>query len=68
MKPEQIMKDLVYHSSIKTDIDADYDHLPGEEKIKFRRDQIIYLLPDPQTLPGRSDEIGPEELPDDEYW
>lgn len=62
------MERLVYHGSIKTDIDADYDHEPGEDKVRFKRDQIIYILPDPATLPGRSEEIGPEDLPDDEFW
>lgn len=66
--PEKVMEKLTYHSSIKTDIDADDDHLPGESKIKFRRDQMIYVLPDPSTLPGRSEEIGPEQLPDEEFW
>lgn len=70
MKPEEVMEKLTYHSSIKTDIDADKDDYErtGEPKVKFKRDQMIYLLPDPATLPPRSEEIFPNDLNDDEFW
>ena len=39
-----------------------------ETRLKFRTGDWIFVAPDPQYLPPRSDEIDLDQLPDEDWW
>jgi len=55
---------ISYHNSITTTIEREGKN----ERVRFRRGDKIWILPDPQWLPPVSEEVAINELADDEWW
>jgi hypothetical protein len=39
-----------------------------EHEFFLKRDDVIWILPDPQMLPAREGDITPKDLPDEDWW
>lgn len=63
ISPEDIGTKLSYHNSINTTIERE----GKTEKVRFRRGDRIWILPDPETLPPQTRDVDIEDL-EDEYW
>lgn len=64
IKPEDVKHRISYHNSITTTIEREGKN----ERVRFRRGDKIWILPDPQWLPPVSHEVEINELADDEWW
>ena len=60
---EDVGQKLSYHNSITTEIRRD----GKEEKVRFRRGDKLWILPDPDWLPPQTHDVNIKDL-DDEYW
>lgn len=65
LTPVDIEQRLSYHNVFKTTTGG----RNGSEAIKFRRDDLIFVLPDPAALDKRNGEepMAQEDLPDEEW-